>query len=107
VGGGLRLGTPAGAGALELPLASGATLAPDGEVEEFMELPALAELPSPVLTDPPAEFIALTPGLLGTSEPAGPGTEPATGPELPAPMLAPDPPAPELPAVPAALPPAP
>jgi len=70
---------------------------PASEADEFIGLPLL-----PPLTTA-EEFIALTPGPLGTSEPAGPGTEPPTGPELPVPMLpplepapaaAPDPPAP-------------
>jgi hypothetical protein len=53
-----------------------------------MEVPALVEVPlASALTEPADEFIALTPGLLGTSEPAGPGTEPATGAELLAPSL--------------------
>ncbi|MFZ2061696.1 MAG: hypothetical protein WAU82_11845 [Candidatus Binatus sp.] len=89
--------------------------APEFAAEGFIGLPGLIELP--VLFALAAEFIALTPGLLGTSDPAGPGTEPATGPELPAlaalppPMLpplvpvAPDPPA--DPDAPAPAPPAP
>ena len=90
-GPGLRLGIPLGiCGVVEFPFTPAFAAEPEGE--EFMELPSLAEAPLALpLTELLAEFIALIPGLLGTSEPAGPGTEPATGAELLAPILLPVP----------------
>jgi|HubBroStandDraft_4_1064222.scaffolds.fasta_scaffold29660_3 hypothetical protein len=61
---------------------------PASEADEFIGLPLLPPLMAA------EEFIALTPGPLGTSEPAGPGTELPTGPELPVPLLLPLEPAP-------------
>ena len=96
---------PAGSLAVVFPVASVPAPGAEPEAEEFTEVPALVEVPLvSALADAPEEFIAPTPGLLRTSDPAGPGTELPTAPELLPPVL---PLAPMLSPLPLALPDAP
>src|SRR5580704_7585630 len=104
------LGMPFGCRVVEVPVESvDPAPVPEFKLEGFGRLPGFMELPGlPALGLP-----ALIPGLLGTSEPEGPGTELPTEPELPSlplpmlPLPAPPPAALDPPAAPAPAPPAP
>jgi hypothetical protein len=100
---------PLGSCVVEFPAASlEPVLVPEFGAEEFIGLPGFMELPG--FVEPGLAAPALTPGLVGTSAPEGPGTELPTEPELPAlpdPILLPLPPAEPEPPDPAAAPPAP
>ena len=93
---------PLGSCVVEFPVASlEPALVAEFGAEGFIGLPGFMELPG--FVEPGLPLPALPPGLLGTSEPEGPGTELPTEPELPDPML----PDPMLPPLPPAEPPAP